>query len=143
MAAFFIPFMFSLCILYLGLRFIKDIYKSINYLLAIESSRRKDVPLLLVSYLIIGAFLIVFGAVFYYQVCAATIEDLLKPRYPVEEPILYGIAKIITSLIFPGGVFTMMSIFENEKESLIKFFLISSVVIFVVYLVLRGMMVLP
>lgn len=83
----------------------------------------------------------IIGAVLYYQVCAATIEDIVKPRHPVEEPIPYGIGMIITSLLFAGG-FAGSACVREKSIKFIKPIIITAIILLPIYLILKAQMIL-
>lgn len=127
----------SIGIIYFGLRLIKDIYKSINILLAKKDSEKKSLSIQKIGYYLTGAFLVIIGAVFYFKIWVNVMNR------DVKESIICGITMIMTSLIFTGGMATIESMLVGEKETIIKKMLIGSVVILVAYLVLKGLMILP
>lgn len=87
----------------------------------------------------------------FYQICAAAMDKIIVPRHPVEEPVPYGIGMIIISLFFAGGLlgsFLALENIEKDEYSRMKSLfskgsIIASAVLFVTYLILKGMMILP
>lgn len=138
-------------IFYFGIHAIKAIYEEINDMLAKSSSEIRKPAILEIVYSAAGAVLGIIGAILCYQICAATIKNIVIPHHPVEEPIPYGISMIIVSLIFAGGFLACSSAIESlslsrlhiQEKKGITFCLITSALLLVVYLVLKGMMILP
>lgn len=143
MTAFVILFIVSISFIVLGFRLLRTIYEDINLSLVRSSLKSKNSQLILISICGVGIFLGIIGAVLYYQVCAAAIENVIKPHHPVEEPYQYGIEMLMTSLIFVGGMATSGSVLENEGKTTLKVFLIGSISLLLIYLFLKGLMILP
>ena len=139
----------SIDIIYFGLKFIKVIYEDVNNMFARGSFQRSKPTMIHIIYFFVSAFLGIIGAVLYYWVIVATITDIVIPRYPVEEPLPYGISLIIVSLIFAGGWATFMIVVKNVNDSLfykkllVNICMIAFIVLLVVYLPLKSMMILP
>lgn len=136
-----ILFYLSLCILYGGGKLLLKIYETLNEYM---SFRDKEYPLSLLGTiaLIASTVLAIVGAILYYHVCVATIEDIVKPHHPVEAPVPYGIAMILTSLVFTGSIASIIGVTETE-EKFFKFCMAATFALLIVYLLLKSIMVLP
>ncbi len=139
-----ILFFVSITILFFGFASLKEIYEWLNRLMArqgrsgdyIKPSRKA------ILIMLIGGILIILGAVLYYFVCVATIDDIVRPRHPVESPIPYGIAMVVTSLVFTGGGICCISAMETDGK-VTKMIMIVTIVILIVYLLLKAFRILP
>lgn len=144
-----ILFIVSANFLFIGFKIIQDIYEEVNDRLSMQRSERQKITQRQKVYIAAGAAFAIIGAVLYYFVCAATIKDIAAVKHPVEEPVPYGISAIITSIIFAGGLFNVINTFEldddydNRKTRIVQISFIVLAVLLVVYLVLKGVMVLP
>ncbi len=145
-----ILFIVSANFLFVGFKFIQGIYEEVNDRLSMRRSEKEKITQRQKVYIAAGVAFAIIGAVLYYFVCASTIKDIAAVKHPVEEPIPYGISAIITSIIFAGGLFNVMNSFELEgdcfydnKNRIISIGFIVLAVLLVVYLVLKGTMVLP
>lgn len=139
-----ILFFFSLGFLSWGFTAVKATYEELNALMTKIDTEKWELSTKQINFCVIGLIVGVIGAVLYYQVGAATIEDIVTPRNPVENPIPYGIALIISSIIFSGGLFCIPSALEEDtKFDFIKVCLTAATVLLVIYLVLKSFMVLP
>lgn len=145
MTALGILFLISGNIIYLGLVALKAFFEECYYIISekFSSYKKPDTQKIILS--LVGFIVGIIGAILYYQVCEATIKNILIPHHPVEEPVPYGISMILISLIFAGGFFTAASIGEGKKTSVIwtKGPVIVAVIILVVYLLLKAPMILP
>lgn len=141
-----ILFIVSANFLVVGFHIIKSIYEEINDRLSMKRSEREKFTQQQKGYFAAGTAFAIIGAVLYYFVCASTIKDIAAVKHPVEEPIPYGISAIITSIIFAGGLFNIICTFELDADSKVRIvkigFIVLSVLL-VVYLALKGAMVLP
>ena len=134
-----------------GFKFIKGIYEELNDLMSMPSSEKRKSSLTEILFCVGGAVFGIIGAVLFYQICAAAMDKIIVPRHPVEEPVPYGIGMIIISLFFAGGLlgsFLALENIEKDEYSRMKSLfskgsIIASAVLFVTYLILKGMMILP
>lgn len=134
-----------------GFKFIKGIYEELNDLMSMPSSEKRKPSLTEILFCVGGAVFGIIGAVLFYQICAAAMDKIIVPRHPVEEPVPYGIGMIIISLFFAGGLLgsflTLENIEKDEYSRMKSLFskgsIIASAVLFVTYLILKGMMILP
>lgn len=140
MTAFVILVIIALNFIVVGLHLIKECFEAFCDLMSSSTSDDEKLTMQEVLIAIIGGILAIIGAVLFYQVCAASITDIVKPRHPVENPITYGIGAIISSLIFAGGwACTELSL---EKWKYNKVIAGIVVVVLIVYLTLRNMLIL-
>lgn len=145
MTALGILFLISGNIIYLGLVAFKAFFEELYYIISkqFSSYKKPDIQNIILS--LVGFIVGIVGAILYYQVCAATIRNILMPRHPVEEPVPYGISMILISLVFAGGFATAASIGEGKETSVIwiKGPVIVAVIVLIIYLILKAPMVLP
>ena len=92
--------------------------------------------------MIVGGILGFLGAVLYYMVCAATVEDIISPNNPENSSIPYGISMVMTSLIFTGGFGVCDFVIEDEGKAK-NISLGATVFILIAYLLLKVSRVLP
>lgn len=137
-------FLVSLSILSLGFSMLKEIYLGLNGAMAKRHHAEdyiqpttKEIILM-----VVGIVLGIVGAVLYYLVCAATVEDIIVPHDPVESPTVYGIALVMTSLIFSGGFAVCDFVMEDERRAR-QVAAATSIVVLMVYLLLKVSRVLP
>ena len=133
-----ILFIISANILGVGFNLLKELYGVANNLMS--ANVKEKPPLCEIIYLVAGLILAVVGAILYYQVCAATIENIIIPHRPVDEPVPYGIGMILTSLIFTGGCTTALLIVEGKAGKIIT---ATTITLLVTYLALKAQMILP
>lgn len=133
-----ILFFISLSILSVGAGSIGELYRATNSAIVYKEKPPQQIIICIVACVILG----IAGAVLYYHVCAATIEDIIKPRHPVESPIRYGIGMLLTSAVFTGG-FVSVDFLREGEGGVFKTGMSITVVILVVYLLLKSQMVLP
>ena len=134
-----------------GFKFIKGIYEELNDLMSMKNKKKRMPSLTEILFCVGGAVFGIIGAVLFYQICAAAMDKIIVPRHPVEEPVPYGIGMIIISLFFAGGLlgsFLALENIEKDEYSRMKSLfskgsIIASAVLFVTYLILKGMMILP
>ena len=140
-----ILFWISLSILYGGFSLLKEIYEGVNeWITDVSRGRSEGISGRGLVFLLTGAPLAIYGAYLYYQVCARTIEDILVPHDPVEVPYLYGISMLLLSLVFTGGIATTVGCTRMDSEGMFaKISMAASVVLLILYLFLKGQMVLP
>lgn len=143
MLVFSILFLISFSFIVIGFRLLRTIYEDSGSLSdlpfsSLTKSEWKDLGICLT-----GIILAIIGAVLYYQVCAAAIDNLNLPRAFAEKYYLYGIGMVLASLVFVGGLATSGSLLENEGPKTTKVFLIGTVLILLVFLMLKGLAILP
>lgn len=144
MTALKILFFLSLSFLSFGFIAIKDGYKLVNDLITKFDTGNGKLSAKQIGFCVMGLIFGIVGAVLYYQVGTATIEDIVTPRHPVENPVLYGIGLIISSIIFTGGLFCVPSALEEDtKFDFIKVCLTVVTILLIAYLVLKALMILP
>lgn len=137
-------FLVSLTILSLGFSMLKEIYLGLNGAM----SRRHHIQDYIqpttkeIILMVVGIVIGIVGAVLYFLVCAATIEDIIMPHNPVESPTAYGIALVMTSLIFSGGFGVSVFVMDDERKS-VQVAGAVSIVVLIVYLLLKVSRVLP
>ena len=137
-------FLVSLSILSWGFSALKEIYLGLNGAMAKRHHAEDYIqPTMKEIILMVGGIVFgVVGAVLYYLVCAATVEDIIKPRNPVESPTAYGIALVMTSLVFSGGFAVCDFVMEDERRAR-QVAAATSIVVLMVDLLLKVSRVLP
>ncbi len=143
MLVFTILFIISFSFIIIGFRLLSTVYKEIGNLWdlpfsSLTKSEWKDLGIWLA-----GIIVAIIGSVLYYQVCAAAIDNLNLPRALTEEYYLFGVGMVLASLVFFGGFATSVGILENERRKTIQLFFIGSVSILLIYLILKGLAILP
>jgi hypothetical protein len=145
MTALGILFIISGNIIYVGLVALKAFFEELFFLISRQVPYQKKHDTQIIMFPLLGFIVGIIGAILYYQVCAATIKNILMPHHPVEEPVPYGISMILISLVFSGGFATAASIGEGKGTSVIwiKGPVVVAVIVLVVYLLLKAPMILP
>lgn len=141
-------FLISTSILYLGLIAIRGAFETLMLFVSEHPTSDEKPNAETIMYSVAGFIIGVIGGILYYQVCASTVRNILLPRHPVEEPVLFGISMILTSIIFAGGLFTVPSFGETfgpGRTNVIwmKGPVIIAFIVLVIYLILKVPMILP
>ena len=142
-------FILSLNVLFIGFNLLKDIYETLNNdrlvipkMSGISQEERKEF-ILIIACIVVSAVFAIIAAVQYYKICIATIEDIITPRHPVENPVIYGISMIIISLIFTGGVVGAISSTDVIIKKYPRIVIITTMILLIIYLILKAQMILP
>lgn len=138
-----ILFIISFSFIIIGFRLLRTIYQDSGSLWdlpfsSFTKSEWKDLGICLT-----GIILAIIGAVLYYQICDAAIGNFKLLRAFAKEYYPFGIGMILASLVFVGGLATSGSLLENEGPKTTKVLLIGTVSILLVFLILKGLAVLP
>lgn len=136
-------FLVSLSIISPCCSMLKDIYEGLNAAMSrrghaedYKQPTRQEVLMM-----IVGGILGILGAVLYCFVCAAILEDIILPSN-TDSSIRYGISLVMTSLIFTGGFGVCDFVMEDEGKAK-NISLVASVLILIIYLLLKVSGVLP
>jgi len=143
MTALFILFILSLNLVYFVWASIKEIAGYIYFLISPSSCPSGEKITKQESLLAVAGFALeAIGVYLYYKVCAETVTDILSIKHPVENPVLYGVALLVTSLICAGGAVAVLTAID-QKSKVSAGFSIAACIVLIVYIILKAPMILP
>lgn len=136
-----ILFIVSLNLVYFFFPMVKELFESVNDYFSGRTASDEKLSKKETTYVGGGIVLAIVSIILYYKVLEATVKNIIIPKRPVEEPLNYGIAMIVVSLIVCGTAISIMLFLEKKRNG--KGFLIAAIIILLVYLLLKSNYVLP